>query len=314
MKKIELHLHLDGSVNLTLASTLSKLDLNIVKNKMIAPFKCKNLGDYLTRFDFPISLMQTKENLELIASKLADDLINDKVIYAEIRFNPLAFTSILTLDEVITSVLRGLNNKKIKTNLILCMMRGYSHDDNLKIINLAKKYLGKGVVAIDLAGDEKKYKLKEYLSLFEYAKSLNIPFTIHAGETDKIDILSAINLGARRIGHGVFSITDENLIQELRKKDILLEVCPTSNIQTNAFNTYLDHPIKKLYDLNIKINLSTDNMTVSNTTLEKEYEIVKKYNNLTDLDLLKMNKDSIDYAFLSDLEKEELRKQLDILD
>ncbi len=84
--------------------------------------------------------MQTKENLELIASKLADDLINDKVIYAEIRFNPLAFTSILTLDEVITSVLRGLNNKKIKTNLILCMMRGYNYDDNLKIINLAKKY------------------------------------------------------------------------------------------------------------------------------------------------------------------------------
>lgn len=314
MKKIELHLHLDGSVNLNLAVSLSNLDLDTVKNKMIAPSKCENLGDYLTRFSFPISLLQTKENLELIASKLADDLIEDEVIYAEIRFNPLAFTSTLSLDEVITSILKGLSNKKIKTNLILCMMRGYSYNDNLKIVNLAKKYLNKGVVAIDLAGDEKKYKLKEYISLFEYAKSLNIPFTIHAGEVDEIDLRSAINLGARRIGHGVYSVVDEKILTEIRKKDILLEICPTSNIQTNAFKTYQDHPIKKLYDLNIKINLSTDNMTVSNTTLEKEYEIVKKYNNLTDSDLIKMNKDSIDYAFLDDFEKDKLRKQLDILD
>ncbi len=314
MKKIELHLHLDGSVNLNLAVSLSNLDLDTVKNKMIAPSKCENLGDYLTRFSFPISLLQTKENLELIASKLADDLIEDEVIYAEIRFNPLAFTSTLSLDEVITSILKGLSNKKIKTNLILCMMRGYSYNDNLKIVNLAKKYLNKGVVAIDLAGDEKKYKLKEYISLFEYAKSLNIPFTIHAGEVDEIDLMSAINLGARRIGHGVYSVVDEKILTGIRKKDILLEICPTSNIQTNAFKTYQDHPIKKLYDLNIKINLSTDNMTVSNTTLEKEYEIVKKYNNLTDSDLIKMNKDSIDYAFLDDFEKDKLRKQLDILD
>lgn len=314
MKKIELHLHLDGSVNLNLAVSLSNLDLDTVKNKMIAPSKCENLGDYLTRFSFPISLLQTKENLELIASKLADDLIEDEVIYAEIRFNPLAFTSTLSLDEVITSILKGLSNKKIKTNLILCMMRGYSYNDNLKIVNLAKKYLNKGVVAIDLAGDEKKYKLKEYISLFEYAKSLNIPFTIHAGEVDEIDLRSAINLGARRIGHGVYSVVDEKILTEIRKNDILLEICPTSNIQTNAFKTYQDHPIKKLYDLNIKINLSTDNMTVSNTTLEKEYEIVKKYNNLTDSDLIKMNKDSIDYAFLDDFEKDKLRKQLDILD
>ena len=314
MKKIELHLHLDGSVNLNLAVSLSNLDLDTVKNKMIAPSKCENLGDYLTRFSFPISLLQTKENLELIASKLADDLIEDEVIYAEIRFNPLAFTSTLSLDEVITSILKGLSNKKIKTNLILCMMRGYSYNDNLKIVNLAKKYLNKGVVAIDLAGDEKKYKLKEYISLFEYAKSLNIPFTIHAGEVDEIDLRSAINLGARRIGHGVYSVVDKKILTEIRKNDILLEICPTSNIQTNAFKTYQDHPIKKLYDLNIKINLSTDNMTVSNTTLEKEYEIVKKYNNLTDSDLIKMNKDSIDYAFLDDFEKDKLRKQLDILD
>lgn len=314
MKKIELHLHLDGSVNLSLASKLSNLNLDTTKNKMIAPLKCHDLGDYLKRFSFPISLMQSIKNLENIASNLADDLIKDEVIYAEIRFNPLAFTNNLTLDEVITSILKGFENKKIKTNLILCMMRGYSYDDNLKIINLAKKYLGKGVVAIDLAGDEKKFKLKEYIPLFEYAKKLNIPFTIHAGEVDKTDIIDAINIGTKRIGHGVFAIEDKKLIDLIVKKDILLEVCPTSNIQTNAFKDYMNHPIKKLYDLNVKMNISTDNMTVSNTTLEHEYEMLKKYNNLTDLDLVKMNKESINYAFLSDLEKEELKQQLDILD
>ena len=126
LKKVELHLHLDGSISLELASTLSGLSINEVKQKMIAKDKCENLSEYLTKFDFPCSLMQTKENLKLIAKDLTDRLVSQNVIYAEIRFAPMFHINKgLTYEEVVESILEGLRlNKNIKTNIILCMMRG----------------------------------------------------------------------------------------------------------------------------------------------------------------------------------------------
>ena len=313
LKKIELHLHLDGSISLDLASKLSGLSLSELKEKMIAPDKCFDLKDYLTRFDFPISLMQTRKNLELISQDLVNRLEKDNVIYAEIRFAPAFFTKKgLTYDEIIESILKGVRkNKKVKTNLILCLMRGMDLETNLQVIEIASKYLNKGVVALDLAGDEKKYKLKEYLPLFKKAKSLNIPFTIHAGEVDEIDLQDAINLGLKRIGHGVFAIKNDNLLKQIQDKNILLEICPTSNIQTNAFNSYKEHPVRLLYDKKININISTDNRTVSNTSLEREYKHLIKECNFTKEELKDINKNSLNYAFLNPKEKIKLLEELE---
>ena len=160
LPKVELHLHLDGSIPINLASKLSNFDRKKLEEVMIAPKKCKNLSEYLTKFDLPIQLMQTKENLTKIASNLVDELERENVIYAEIRFAPNFHTKKdLSLDEVVNSVLKGLSqNKKVKTNLILCMMRGTSVEENKKVIDLAEKYLNKGVCAIDLAGAEDGYK------------------------------------------------------------------------------------------------------------------------------------------------------------
>jgi len=115
LPKVELHLHLDGSVSLEIASKLSGMSIDEVKKEMIAKDKCVDLGEYLTKFSFPISLMQTKENLELIAKDLVDNLANQNVIYAEIRFAPMFHVEQgLTYEEVVESVLKGLkSNSKI---------------------------------------------------------------------------------------------------------------------------------------------------------------------------------------------------------
>lgn len=309
LKKIELHLHLDGSISLDLASKLSNLSLEEVKKKMIAKDKCLNLSDYLTRFNFPIELMQTKENLTLIASDLINRLKDEEVIYAEIRFAPMFHTKGgLTMEEVVEAVLLGLkSNPNIKTNLILCMMRGMSKEDNLKTIEIASKYLNKGVCAIDLAGAEDKYPLDEYLTLFEIAGKKNIPFTIHAGENGSAkEVEKAIKIGAKRIGHGIHTIDDMNVLDLIKERDILLEICPTSNVQTNAVNTYKEHPIYKLYLDNIPLNINTDNSTVSNVTLTEEYTKLSKYFPFTKEDYKIININAIKHSFLSDKEKEEL--------
>lgn len=302
IKKIELHLHLDGSILLDTAKRLSKLDN--VEDQMIGA-NAENLKEYLTKFDLPISLMQTKENLKEVSKDLVNKLEKDNVIYAEIRFCPLFHVKEgLNLDEVIESILEGLKNDKVKTNLILCMMRGFPFEENVKVIDLAYKYLNKGVVAVDLAGDENGYKLKEHLDLFEIAKEKNIPFTIHSGEVDSIDVIDAINIGTKRIGHGIKSTKEQ--LELIKEKDILLEVCPTSNIDTKAFNNYNEHNIYDLYKEGVNISINTDNMTVSNIDLNKEYKKLLDNFNFTIEDLININKNAIKYAFISEEEKKEL--------
>ncbi len=303
LKKIELHLHLDGSVSLEVAKKISGLEINELRKKMIAPLETANLEEYLTKFAFPISLMQSKENLKLIAKDLALSLKKDNVIYAEVRFAPIMHTKNLTLNEVIESVLDGLKEVDIKTNLILCLKREVSDELNFQVVKIAQEYLGKGVGGIDIAGSEAEFRLKRYEKFFKYAKEHNIPFTIHVGEVDSKDIKEAIFLGAKRFGHGVKAIDSKNLINLIKENNILLEVCPTSNIQTHAFENYQDHPLYKLYKDNVNVSINTDNRTVSNITLNEEYYKLSENFDFTIEDFKKINENALNYAFLSSSEK-----------
>ena len=312
MKKIELHVHLDGSIRPTTISELLDISLEEAIKLSTVSNKTNSLKEYLDKFDIPLKIMQTKENLVRVSKELAEDLQKDNVIYAEIRFAPNKHLEQgLTLDEVITSILKGLREVPIKTNLILCMMRGDSFNKNLKVIKYAKKYLGQGVVGIDLAGNEATYPVNDYKELFDIAKKEDIPFTIHAGEADgALSIINAINLGAKRIGHGVHAIESEEALNLIKEKDITLEVCPKSNLDTNIYNKIEEHPIKKLFDKGIKVTLNTDNRTVSNITLNETYEELKDTFKFTDEDFIRMNKNAIECAFINETEKQELLELL----
>ena len=312
--KVELHLHLDGSVRLDTASMLTGKNIEEVRSLMIAKEKCHDLNEYLTKFNLANEIMQSQENLTRIAKELVEDLKNDNVIYAEVRFAPLLHTKKgLTGEEVIEAVLLGLKDEDLKVNLILCMMRQFSFEDNLKTIELAIKYLDKGVVAIDLAGAEALYPTANFERLFQIAKDKNIPFTIHAGEADgKDSILSAINFKTKRIGHGVRCIEDKETLDMIKKNNITLEVCPTSNIQTDIFENYHDHPIRKLYDMNILVTINVDNMTVSNIDLTQEYEKLVKNFNFTLKDFKKMNINAINASFLKEELKEKYREIINL--
>lgn len=311
LPKIELHVHLDGSVRIETACEILNENIDVVKENMIAKDKCIDLNDYLTKFEYPKKILQTKENLKRVAYELALSLKYDNVIYAEIRFAPLKHIDAgLTLDEVIDSVLSGLKLVDIETNLILCMMRNDSYVDNLKVIELAHKYLNKGVCGIDLAGAESLYKTSSFKDLFVIAKKINIPFTIHAGEADGYDsIKSAIDFGTKRLGHGINSIKYPDLLKRIKDEDILLEICPTSNIQTNVIDEYINHPIKQFIDQDIKVSINTDNRTVSNITLNDEYERIENNFNLTKEQFVKTNLVAIEHAFISEDKKMQLKEE-----
>ena len=307
--KVELHMHLDGSVPFSALEKLSGLPLGEIFSSAVS------VGDttllkYLKRFDFINKYIKTKEDLELISYSLGKELEKENVIYAEVRFAPIDYVSDkLSSDEVIKSVLKGFSKCKVKTNLILCLRRGAKTEYNIETIKLAKKYLGKGVVSVDLVGDEEGYPFKKYRDFFDLCQNLRIPCTIHAGEETKRDIKEVVKY-TNRIGHGIQIYDDPLLINLIKENDILLEVCPNSNLDTRNARDYFHHPIRKLYDMGVKVCINTDNRTVSNISLTEEYENLIHYLDFTLDDLYQMNLNAIDYAFLTRLEKEELRKKL----
>ena len=153
----------------------------------------------------------------------------------------------------------------------------------MKTIRVAKKFLGKGVVAVDLAGAEGVTPMETFRDLFEEANKLNIPFTIHAGESfGPENIKTAISFGAKRIGHGVTSIKSEEVMKEIKDKNITLEMCITSNLKCNVVPSFKEHPIKKLYDYGIKVTVNTDDMAICGTDMVQEMNLIRNKFDITD--------------------------------
>lgn len=313
--KILLHLHLDGAIDIDDAFKWVKEDgIKISKKDLLRELQvdeeCHNLNDYLKKFDLPCKLLQTCERLEITSYHLFQKLAKLNVVYAEVRFAPLKHLEKgLTLDDVVISVINGFNKANVESGImggiILSLMRGEEYEKNKNVVDVAKKYLGKGVVGIDLAGAEALYPTKDYVKLFSYAKTLEIPFTIHAGEAAGVEsIKAALDIGAKRIGHGVKVIDDEALMERVIKENILLEVCVTSNYQTEAIKRR--HPIEKLYRKGVKISINTDNDTVSSIDINREYARILQETKMDIEDLINCNTNSIPFIFADDKTKNKL--------
>ena len=279
---MDLHLHLDGSLSAEFILeqgrkqnvALPAKDVDSLKPYLSVSADCKDLNEYLEKFDLPGSVLQNKEGITEAVKDLCERLHAQGLVYAEIRFAPQLHTKKgLNQEEIVQAAIDGL---RYNMKLILCCMRMENNEkENMETIRLTKKYLGKGVVASDLAGAEALYPTVCFEKVFEYATSLEVPFTIHAGEAAGPEsIWKALELGAKRIGHGVRCLEDEKLVQYLKEHRIPLEVCLTSNIQTRAVDGI--HPIKRLLEEGLCVTLNTDNMTVSDTTLKQEFALARE--------------------------------------
>ena len=310
---VELHLHLDGSLSIDNCKKIAKIQgINIddkdISNMMVSK-GCHDLNEFLTKFEFPLSLLQTTEGIKNAVKNLQEELIEQGIVYVEIRFAPQLHTRKgLTEEEVVNAAIEGLNSSKLRSNLILCCMRGNNnHDENIETVKLAKKYLGKGVCAVDLAGAEGLYPTKDFEDIFKYANELGVPFTIHAGEADGASsVYDAIRFGAKRIGHGVRSVEDPNLIKLIKEENVTLEICPTSNICTGVYDKISDIPIKYFIDNGINITINTDDPVICNTTLKDELNLVKNTFNLSHKDIIKLKINAINASFASKEIKDEL--------
>jgi adenosine deaminase len=314
LAKIELHCHLDGSLRPETVLELAKKQgvetpvstIKEIKEYLTAPADCPSLAEYLKRFDLPIALMQTEEALERVAFELMEDSAKENVKYIEIRFAPLFHQEKgLSIEQIIESVLKGIKRAEaqyeIKGNLILSFLKFMPSETIKPVLDLAKPYMGKGVVAVDLAGNEDEGFAKDFIDAMTYAKTLGYHITVHAGETGfGINVLESIELlGAERIGHGVNIRDHEGAFERVKALKIPLEMCPTSNVQTKAVKSAEDHPIVDFIKSGIQVTLNTDNRTVSDTTMVGEIELCQKTLSLTEGLYREIYQMSIEASFAS---------------
>ncbi len=319
LPKIELHCHLDGSLRSETIIDIAKregiqlpfFETEELQKELIAPLECESLDEYLKRFSLPNLVMQSKENLSRITFELFEDAARENVKYMEVRFAPLLHTlKGLDTEEVIQSVLEGMREAEsryeIRGNIILCCMRTMSVESAFEVVEKGKKFLGKGVVAIDLCALEEEGFCGRFAEPISLARKYGYRVTIHAGETGiGKNVLEAVELlGAERIGHGVFIKDCAEAYNIVKDRQVVLEMCPTSNVQTKAVQHYREHPIFQFHKDGIKVTINTDNRTVSDTSMAKEFLLVNSEFNLSKEDCRQIYVNSVEASFADKETKE----------
>lgn len=318
LPKVELHLHLDCSLSF---DVVNKLDPDITEEEyrrlFVAPPKCRDLADYIRRSENAIALMQSKEALQLVVEDLFDQLRIDNVIYAEMRFAPLEHTrEELSAQEVVATVNRAVEEQidetGIEAGIILCTLRHYSEEQSMQTVRLVEQFKGTHTVGFDIAADEAGYPIDNHIAAFKYATERGLNSTAHAGEARGADSVweTIKNFKPARIGHGVRSAEDPELVKYLKEHNIHLEVCPKSNVQTNVYDNITDHQIDELYNAGVSLSLNTDTRTISDVTLNEEYQTLADLFSWGREELRKCNLEAIGHAFTTDAVKRKLRKTI----
>ena len=320
--KIDLHLHIDGSVMPQTALDLAKeqgmpegsLSLEEVTRRMVIPEG--EHGTEFKEFDLPIAVMQTVPALQRVTRELVERLAEEGVLYAELRFAPqFHLEKGLTQREVIQAVLDGAQQgvshaPEIEVGILLCAMgtlapAAENREQNFETVRLAKEFIDAGtrVVGIDLAGYEER--LSDYADVFALAAELGVPATCHS----EFELAQCLPFGTPRIGHGYQVAQSEQLIKAVLERGVTLEMCPISSIISYDLPTDEKHPLRVLFERGVKVTVNTDNLTVLGTSLDREYECCRKMG-FTDDELVQLSINSARAAFLPEEKKEALIKRI----
>jgi adenosine deaminase len=319
LPKIELHLHLDCSLSFQAVSALAPhVTRQEYERDFIAPRKCTNLADFLSRAPKGFQLMQTEDSLRLVTEDVFSQLAADGVIYAELRFAPLLHTQQgLTAGRVVEIVENAacemIPSTGVEARLILCTLRHFTEPQSMQTARLVERFRGGLVAALDLAGDEAGFPLDAHLSAYRYARERGLLRTAHAGEAcGPESVWETLRLlRPARIGHGTRSIEDPQLVEHLKRERIHLEICPSANVQIiPSIAAWAEHPVDRLYRAGVALNINTDCRMLTPVTLTSEYGGLAEIFHWGAEELLATNLMAVDAAFVDEPHKVRLRTEL----
>ncbi|MEM7346027.1 MAG: adenosine deaminase [Chloroflexota bacterium] len=314
LPKCNLHTHLEGSVRPETLWDLAQaqgVDVGLPQDAITAAMEItgeeRHLQDYLDKISITYQVLKDFNALRRTAFEAAEDAARDGIVYFELRGGPDTHVGPgLPLEAVIDAWLQGLRKAEAKYDivcrLIICALRWNTPEVNLNLAHAALNFKNEGVAGFDLAGGEIAGDMVQYKAAFDVARKGGLGITVHAGEAaGPENVRYAVEaLEATRIGHGVRSITDPDVLALLRERNILLEVCPTSNIHTQAIDRIKNHPVRQLYRQDIPISIGDDDPVTSRTRVSKELTLLQQQFGFTYQELQHTQEMGIDAAFLTD--------------
>ena len=327
---VELHRHLDGNVRLETVLDLGRrhgVELPADDLEGLRPFvqvteRESDLLAFLARFEWTRRVFVDYDAVRRIARENVEDLAAEGIDYAELRFSPYFMGELHGLDPeaVVAAVCDGVEEAVAaeadarpaglppRARLIGIISRTYGPEVGWIELEAALAHRGRGVVALDLAGDELNQPGERFVDHFRRARDEGLRTIAHAGEAAGPESVrqAVLGLGAERIGHGVAAIEDPATLDLLAERAIPLELCPTSNLQTSTVASWEDHPLPRFLERGLKVTLNTDDPSISGIDLAHEYRVAQEHLGLSRAACRKLQENALQAAFLSEDEREAL--------
>ena len=317
--KAEIHVHLEATISPDLCRKFAKRNNVEISNDIFGSkyaYAWEDFYDFIKKYDTVTSVIHTPEDYRELTYNYLKECALENVIYVEAMVSSThAKLKGMTYDSFLEGVAEGAKEAEEEFGIVSkYIMNGIRHLGPESVYNTAKEVLENphnALVGFGLAGDELHFPPELFIKTFDMLKKENFPITVHAGEWDGPDnIRKAINLlHPSRIGHGVRCIEDSSLVEEIRKSNIVLETCPTSNIATKIYSNYKEHPVKKLFDQGIKITVNSDDPPFFNASITGEYKVMSELG-LSNDQLTSLTYNAIESSFCDNNTKRKLLKKL----
>lgn len=295
LPKAELHLHLEGSAE---PETLCEIAQGLTPEEARARCRFSNFDEFLQAFKWVHSCLKRPEHFALVLRRLEERLCGEGVRYAEINVSAgVILWRGLPLDEFFLAMAEEAERGPLPVRFIFDAVRQFGLDHVEAVAEAAVQWAHRGVAGFGIGGDEARGPARLYREVFEYVRGRGLAALPHGGETTGPEsVWEALECGARRIGHGIRAVADAALLEELRRRDVALEICITSNVRTGAVRRLEEHPVRRLFEAGVPVVLNTDDPALFETTLVREYELARDVFGFAEEELRAVARNSFRYA------------------
>ncbi|PYQ61408.1 MAG: adenosine deaminase [Acidobacteria bacterium] len=316
---VELHRHLDGNVRIETVLDLCRrhgLELPAWTVEELRPHvqileREPSLVHFIAKFELLRRAMVDYDAVRRIVRENLEDAAREGIDYIELRFSPWfmgethGLDTFGVVDAACDALEEGRGTIPVKAKLIGIIARNYGPEIGRVELAAAIRGRERGVVALDLAGDEAGYPGELFVRHFQEAREAGLHTIAHAGEAAGAESVrqAVLGLRAERIGHGIRAIEDPAVLDLLAEREITLEVCPTSNLHTSTVRDYRSHPLPALLRRGIRCTLNTDDPSISGLDLAHEYRVASEELGLSEAEIRRMQETAVEAAFLTPEER-----------
>jgi len=320
LPKVELHLHLEGSVEPATLTEISQRHADkLTLPEAEALYRYADFTGFMMAFKAVTERLRSPEDYETITYKLMRRLRNESVLHAEVYVSVgVCLWRNQDFDAIFEGLERGRERGQRDFGVSLLWIfdaaRQFGPEAARAVVEKAVQLRDRNVAGIGIGGDERQAGPELFRDSYQYAADHGLRLTAHAGETTGPEsIWGALNLKAERIGHGLNAWQDRELMAELVERQIPVEICLTSNLQTNCCPHFEDHPLKKYFDAGVMVTLSTDDPAMFHTSLNREYALAQQVFGFSDEQLREIARNGFEASFLPAEKKVKLLERFDVM-